>query len=168
MYGQDLKCNERHDPLEHHSTHGMLWCSLYVVTDRLSMTRLADESLKIYSNCLEAGDWLPTQEEIRFVYQNTLAGSPLRHLIIDIFLSRFLAASKLSDGKCSIWSRTVTSVGKLHFDVLAALNRHFQLEVCGLKECTLHWQGHRSVGTKKRGREDNAKHMQPCRRCRFS
>ena len=168
MYGQELKCNESHDPREHHSTHGMLWCSLYVVTDRLSMSQVAEETLKVYSNCLEAGDWLPNREEIRFVYQNTMAGSPLRHVIRDRFLSFFLAASKLGEGQDSIWSRTVTSHGSFHIDVLAALARHSKSEVCGLRECTVHWPRPGCTGTRKRGCESEAgDELRPCHRCRL-
>jgi hypothetical protein len=117
------------------------------------MNQVADESLKVYSNCLEVGDWLLNREEINFIYQNTMAGSPLRHLILDRLLGFFLAASKLGEGQNSIWSRTVTSHGSFHSDVLAALARHSKSEVCGLRECTVHWPRRSCIGTKNRGFE---------------
>lgn len=131
MYTGTLKRREIYRFEESISTHDTSWCSLYVLADFLDMEQLAEAALVQIKECHELGDWLPSPEDIKFIYNHTGGYSPLRSFVVKELVVGFPAksASGFAADK-QAWSMVLGAHMTFTQDAMGGINRHTDIVKC--------------------------------------
>jgi hypothetical protein len=150
MYTGKLECLEDHDHNQRSSKHDASWYSLYVLADMLDMFWLAKATISRIRRCLEEGRWLPNEQEIQFVYKNTLEDSPLRERVVTELVDAYLEQTeKTFNEDAQHWTDTAAYHPDFHCDVMKALKHHIGLTECD-RPVTCRWHFYQKSGRKRR------------------
>ncbi|KUJ09058.1 uncharacterized protein LY89DRAFT_724594 [Mollisia scopiformis] len=134
-----LRCPEEHDLYVADVDHCLPLCSVYVLADMLDMKKLAMHAVDQVRRCMSLDTRLPSIEEVTYVYDNTMEGSSMQECFVDEMVVAFLSKDSFADtNREMLWIEAVGANRKFHQDVMDAIKEHTLLEVCSVKECSVH------------------------------
>lgn len=151
MYTGELKCREPHCCEEWISTHDSSWYSLYILADMLDIAGLAKAAIHQIHECLEEGDWLPSREDITYIYKKADVNPNLQDIVVTALVDSFL--EKTSEGfteSSEAWSEVLAADLDFSRDVMEAIKRHTDRVECDKRiSCRFHFT-HRPSRKRKR------------------
>jgi hypothetical protein len=150
IYTGKLECREEHNRKQPSSTHDCTWYSLYVLADMLDMFWLAKATVSRIRRCLEEGEWLPNQDEIYFVYKNTLEKSLLRELVVTQLVDAYVDKPEKGFAEdIQHWTDASACHPTFHCDVMKEVKHHTDLIDCDRPvACRFHF--YQKPGRKRR------------------
>lgn len=91
IYGQEMSIEPDPIPIDHQGLEEQLeLANLYVFAEKMQDVRTKNKVVKAFMQTVfkirKDGVWFaPAVKVVRLIYENTLAGSPMRRLLVDIF-----------------------------------------------------------------------------------
>lgn len=135
VYSGSLECgcdSESQDSIINESEDELLWCSLWVLADKINCDSLANAAIHTLRNCLyyrEHREQKICAKTIEFVYSNTMENSALRNVIVEEFVERYFTLSSTPELKAKLLEEMAT-VNKFGVQVLEMVEQHVKSEDC--------------------------------------
>jgi BTB/POZ domain len=141
MYTGRLECHEPHDSKNSISTHDSSWYSLYMLADMLDIACLAKAAIHQIHECLEVGDWLPSQKDITYIYSKADVNHNLQEIVVKALVDAFLEKTSAGFAEGSeAWSEVLAADLDFSRDVLEAIKRHTDMVECDRRvSCRFHF-----------------------------